>query len=196
MKAAPENPSVIRPAPAANTIPTMNEAQFSDLIRRNAGLIHKIARTYCRDAADREDIVQEVAVQLWRSRHRYDDRYRETTWIYRIALNVAISFHRRERRHREGRTPIGSLAIAIPASDIEPGDEVRALLRCIDELGPLEKALVLLHLDGNDHASIADVLGISVSNVGTKLGRIKDKLRAALERSAGEHRMEESNEAR
>jgi RNA polymerase sigma-70 factor (ECF subfamily) len=174
----------------------MNEAQFSDLIRRNAGLIHKIARTYCRDAADREDIVQEVAVQLWRSRHRYDDRYRETTWIYRIALNVAISFHRRERRHREGRTPIGSLAIAIPASDIEPGDEVRALLRCIDELGPLEKALVLLHLDGNDHASIADVLGISVSNVGTKLGRIKDKLRAALERSAGEHRMEESNEAR
>src|SRR5262245_24397327 len=171
----------------------MNDAQFSGLVRRNAGLIHKIANAYCRDAADREDVIQEIAAQLWRSKDRYDDRYRETTWIYRIALNVAISFHRRERRHREGRVPLDSPAITIAAAD-EPGEGVRALLRLIDQLGPFERALVMLHLDGNDHGSIADVLGISVSNVGTKLGRIKDKLRVAMERRA--YRMEESNEPR
>jgi RNA polymerase sigma factor (sigma-70 family) len=163
----------------------MEAPQLTDLLRRHARLIHKIAWAYCRDATDREDVVQEIAVQLWRSRQRYDERFRETTWIYRIALNVAISFYRRERRHRERRLPLDVHAITIAAlPELEPGADVQLLLRCIDDLGPLDKALVLLYLDGNDHASIADVLGISVSNVGTKLLRIKDRLRVAFERRA------------
>ena len=163
----------------------MDAPELTDLIRRHAKLIHKIAYAYCRDATDREDVVQEVAVQLWRSRHRYDERFSETTWVYRIALNVAISFQRRERRHRERRLSIESHAITIAAAcEVEPGDDVQLLLRCIDDLGALDKALVVLYLDGNDHASIAVVLGISVSNVGTKLGRIKDRLRDAFEQRA------------
>jgi RNA polymerase sigma-70 factor (ECF subfamily) len=167
----------------------MEAQELTDLIRRHAGLIHKIAHAYCREAGDREEVVQEVALQLWRSRTRYDARYRETTWIYRIALNVAISFQRRERRHREGRLPI-ECAITLAAAPVpEPGPEVELLLACVEDLGALDKALVLLWLDGNDHASIADVLGISVSNVGTKLGRIKDRLRVAFERRArSEHK--------
>ena len=172
----------------------MEAHQLTDLIRRHAGLIHKIAYAYCRDATDREDIVQEVAVQLWRSHHRYDERFRETTWVYRIAFNVAISFHRRERRHRERRLPIDDHAISIAAArEVEPSEDVQLLLRCIDDLGELEKALVLLYLDGNDHASIADVLGISVSNVGTKLLRIKDKLRVAFEQRARSNRTDEQH---
>jgi RNA polymerase sigma-70 factor (ECF subfamily) len=158
----------------------MDASEFTDLIRRHAGLIHKIAYAYCRDAADREDVVQEIAVQLWRARDRYDERFRHTTWIYRIALNVAISFYRRERRHREHGLPIEE-ATLVAIEPAEPGEDVRLLLRCIDDLGALEKALVLLYLDGNDHAATAEVLGISASNVGTKLGRIKQKLRVALE---------------
>ena len=80
----------------------MDPQTFTDLFRRHAGLIHKIAYAYCRDATDREDVVQEIAVQIWRSWHRYDGSFKESTWIYRIALNVAISFHRRERRHQHG----------------------------------------------------------------------------------------------
>ncbi len=175
----------------------MEATQLTDLLRRHARLIHKLAYAYCRDATDREEVVQEVAVQLWRSRHRYDERYKETTWVYRIALNVAISFHRRERRHREGRLAIDAHAITIAAgSEAEPSEEVQLLLRCIDDLGALDKALVLLYLDGNDHASIADVLGISVSNVGTKLGRIKDRLRVAFERRARTDRTEGMHAAR
>lgn len=163
----------------------MEAQELTDLVRRHAGLIHRIAYAYCRNATDREEVVQEVALELWRSRHRYDERFRETTWVYRIAFNVAISFQRRERRHRERRLPVDVHAITIAAApDVEPAEDVQLLMRCIDELGALDKALVLLYLDGNDHASIADVLGISVSNVGTKLFRIKDRLRVAFEQRA------------
>lgn len=161
----------------------MDVFEPTELLRRNAGLIHRIAYAYCRDASDREDVAQEIAVELWRSRERYDARFKESTWVYRIALNVAISFRRRERRHREGRVSIEEPGLGVAAAAaIEPSADVQLLLRCIEELGALEKALVLLHLDGLDHGAIADVLGISVSNVGTKLGRIKARLRVAFER--------------
>lgn len=154
------------------------------MIRRHAGLIHKIAYAYCRHATDREDVVQEIVLELWRSRRGYDIRFKETTWLYRIAVNVAISHYRRERRHREPRESIDAHAITIAAPPIEPSEDVQVLLSCIDDLGALDKALVLLYLDGNDHRSIADVLGISVSNVGTKLSRIKNRLRVAFEECA------------
>jgi RNA polymerase sigma-70 factor (ECF subfamily) len=167
----------------------MDSTEFAALIRRHAGLIHKIAYAYCRHATDREDLVQEIAVQLWRSRDRYDDRFRHTTWIYRIALNVAISFFRRERRHRERQLPIDDHAIVI--EPVEPSAELRWLMRCIDELGALDRALVVLYLEGNDHAAIAEVLGISASNVGTKIARIKTRLRAAFEDHARGQREQE-----
>jgi RNA polymerase sigma-70 factor (ECF subfamily) len=172
----------------------MDTTEFTALIRRNAGLIHKIAHAYCRNATDREDVVQDIAVHLWRSRDRYDPRFRETTWIYRIALNVAISFHRRERRHHDRATPIDDHAIVV--EPVEPSDEVQRLLRCIDDLGALDRALVVLYLEGNDHASIAEILGISVSNVGTKIGRIKDRLRTAFEDRARATPQQESHGAR
>jgi RNA polymerase sigma-70 factor (ECF subfamily) len=162
----------------------MDTREFTDILRRHAGLIHKIAHVYCRDAMDREDVIQEVALQLWRSRNRYDERYKETTWIYRIAVNVAISFYRRERRHRERRLSLDDPAITIAAPSVETSEDVQLLLRCIDDLGVLDKALVVFHLEGLDHKSISDVLGISVSNVGTKLLRVKQKLRVALEQRA------------
>ncbi len=158
------------------------EAQaLTDLIQRHARLIYKIAYAYCRDATDREDVIAEVALQLWRSRDRYDARFQETTWIYRIALNVAISFQRRERRHRQARESLDAHAITVAPEQDEPGEDIQLLLHCVENLSALDKALVLLYLDGNDHSTISDVLGISVSNVGTKLLRIKDKLRAMFD---------------
>ena len=189
---------MIRRRSLANHVAAVMDApELTDLIRRHAGLIHRIAYGYCRDATDREEVVQEVALQLWRSRHRYDERRKETTWVYRIALNVAISFQRRERRHREGRLPIDAHAITLAAApEVEAGEDVQLLMRCIDELGALDKALALLYLDGNDHASIADVLGISVSNVGTKLHRIKDRLRVSFEERARTNPKEKPHAAR
>ncbi len=160
---------------------TMTDQTFADLLDRHAGLIRRVASVYCRDAAAREDVVQEIALQAWLSRHRYDGRCKESTWLYRIAVNVAIH-HRRERRQPERGAPLDEQSITAPEADA--GEDVRLLLRCVRELEPLDRALVLLYLDGNDHAAIAEVLGISASNVGTKLHRIKARLRAAFERYA------------
>lgn len=153
---------------------------FPDLIRDHAGLIHKVAYAYCRSATDREDVRQEIAVQLWRAMDRYDGRCAVGTWVYRIALNVAISCHRRERRHQQGRQPFDGELHGLAEPTSAPADEVQRLLACVDGLPPLDKALVLLYLDGHDHAATAEVLGLSVSNVGTRLHRIKDKLRVAF----------------
>jgi len=172
----------------------MDTTEFTDLIRRHAGLIHRIAYAYCRSATDREDVVQEIAVQLWRARERYDEQFRQTTWIYRIALNVAVSFYRRERRHREGSVRIDEQVIVV--EPVEPSEDVRVLMACIDDLGALEKAIVVLYLEGNDHATIAEVVGTSRSNVGTKIGRIKDKLRAAFEERARATERKESDGSR
>jgi RNA polymerase sigma-70 factor (ECF subfamily) len=161
----------------------MDAPELIALITRHRRLIHKVAYAYCRNASDREDLVQEIAIQLWRARDRYDPRYRETTWIYRIALNVAISAYRRARRHAASLPLELAVTLAEPAA---PTGDLALLLACIAELGPLDRALVLLYLDDNDHAQIADVLGLSVTNVGTRLGRIKDRLRAAFARHSQE----------
>ncbi|MBI5849581.1 MAG: sigma-70 family RNA polymerase sigma factor [Planctomycetes bacterium] len=159
----------------------MDADQPIELLRHHAGLIAKVAHAYCKSPSDREDVVQEIAVQLWRAWDRYDPRFAESTFVYRIALNVAISFHRRERRHRSRRESLDAHAITLAApSTREPSEAVERLLRCIDGLPPLDKALVLLDLDDQDHATIADVLGLSVSNVGTKLHRIRARLRTTL----------------
>ncbi len=150
-----------------------------ELFRKHAGMIHRIAYGYCRNPSDREEVLQEVAIELWRSRSRLDSRCREATWVYRVALNVAITHFRRERRHR-AQLPLEQHAIHVVASEEpQPDDDLERMMAWIDTLAELDRALVLLHLEGNDHASIAEVLGISVSNVGTRLSRVRLKLRTA-----------------
>lgn len=160
----------------------MNDHEASLQIDRHARLIQRIAYAYGRDRADREDIAQEIAIQLWRSRAGFDPALRETTWVYRIALNVAISFLRRERRHRERRADVDPQVLALGEAD-RPDEAVERMLQLIAGMNPYERALLLLVFDGNDHATISSVLGISVSNVGTRLARIKDKLRRSLTRA-------------
>ena len=118
-----------------------------------------------------------MAIALWRSFARYDAARPFSTWAYRIALNVAISFYRRENRNEQLRVPLDE---ALPAREGLEDPRVASLLECIDELGPLDKALVLLYLDGHSHAEIAEIVGISATNSMTKLARIKERLRGAV----------------
>ncbi len=159
----------------------MDAEALTALLQRHAGLIAKIAWAWCPRPDEREDVMQEIAVQLWRSWHRYDPRYAESTFVYRIALNTAISFERRARRHGARREALDVHAITLAAAPApEPTEEQERLRLLLDTLPALDKALVLLWLDGNDHASTAAVLGISTSNVSTKLSRIKARLRSSL----------------
>lgn len=161
----------------------MREAEFTALIQRHVALLHKVAGTYCRDAEDRRDIVQEIAAQLWQSRDRYDPARPASTWIYRVALNVAISFHRRERRHLRGRTDDVAPEI-IDDRAAEPTADVERLRRCMDQLPELDRAPVLLWLEGHEYAEIAALLGLTTTNVATRLHRIRQKLRRCIETQA------------
>jgi RNA polymerase sigma-70 factor (ECF subfamily) len=151
---------------------------FLSLLEDHKGILVKIAGAYCANPADRPDLVQEMVVQLWRSFGRYDERHRFSTWMYRVALNVAISFYRSQSRSARHATAAGDAALeAIAAPPEESDEDVRTLLRVIEGLGEMERALVVLYLDGNSYATIAEVLGISETNVGTKLSRIKERIR-------------------
>jgi RNA polymerase sigma-70 factor (ECF subfamily) len=153
--------------------------RFVTLLEEHKRILYKVASSYCRNPADRQDLVQEMVVALWKSFGRYDDRYRFSTWMYRIALNVAISFYRSEVRRTRHTVPAGDsvLEIAAASESAAPDGEFRVLQSLMQQLGELDRALLILYLDGNRHDTIAEILGISETNVGTKIGRIKQKLR-------------------
>lgn len=157
-----------------------HQDRFVLLLEQHKRILYKVASSYCRNVADRHDLTQEIIIQLWLSFGRYDEQYRFSTWMYRIAMNVAISFYRSESRRTRDTLPFDEpvLEIAAPEPD---SDDIRQLRRFIDELDELNKALIILYLDGNNHATIAEVLGISATNVSTKIGRIKERLRRDFE---------------
>jgi RNA polymerase sigma-70 factor (ECF subfamily) len=156
---------------------THEHDRFVILLEEHRKILFKVANTYCRNPDDRRDLIQEITVQLWRSFGRYDDRLRFSTWMYRVALNVAISFHRGESRRTRHTVPVDESVLEIAAPEIETDDELRRLHELIDQLEDLNKALILLYLDDNSYDTIAEILGITTTNVATKISRIKQKLR-------------------
>lgn len=154
------------------------QARFQTLLDRHRGIVFKVAHTYCRHADDRADLEQDIAAELWRAFPRYDDTRPFPTWMYRVALNVAISFVRGVAR-RPPAVPLDDTATAAPAA-AEPDERLRRLHRFLDRLDHLNRALLLLYLDDHSYRDIADVLGISETNVGTKLNRLKLRLRDEL----------------
>ncbi len=154
--------------------------QFQTLLERHRGIVLKVANTYCRHAEDRRDLAQEIAAQAWKAFAAWDATRPFSTWLYRIALNVAISFVR-STRHPARQ------ALALDELDSEPGhdddatretdDGIRALYRVIERFDPLNRALLLLYLDEKSQREIAEILGISETNVATKIGRLKQRIR-------------------
>jgi RNA polymerase sigma factor (sigma-70 family) len=155
----------------------MNPTDLLQRIQDNKGILYKISNSYCRNAGDREDLMQEMVYQLWRSGQRFDETQKFSTWMYRIALNVAISFYR--RANRSGIT----VALDAEAQLADEGgsevleERIEVLTRFIRGLNELDKALMILYLEERPYREIAEILGISETNVATKLGRIKGRLK-------------------
>lgn len=155
---------------------------FEALLRAHGGILRKVASTYCRNAADREDLTQEIATHWWRSYPRYDGRCAFSTWAYRIALNVAISHVRRESIRLRDTVPAEDHHFEMASEEPRPSEELILLQRFIEGLGDLDKALILLYLDGHSHQEIAEVLGITAGHAATKIGRLKARLRQSSPR--------------
>jgi RNA polymerase sigma-70 factor, ECF subfamily len=154
---------------------------FLDLLNAHQGIIHRIARAYALRPADRQDLVQDIVFQLWRAYPAYRRESSATTWVYRIALNTAITVLRRrtrrpvfERLERETE-PRGEASAAPP----EP-TQAAALHAAIRELNGVDRALIMCYLEDISYKRIAQILGISEANVGTRLTRLRARLQARL----------------
>lgn len=166
------------------TIPIDDDRQaFARQLQAHHGIVATVAATYCRDPDDRADLTQEIAVQLWRAWPRYDPARNFGTWMYRIALNVAISAVRNAAQRHRHAVPFDEVLhdVADPAPhDPQAEQQVHALQRFIHAQPPLDRALLLLYLDERSHRDMAEILGLSETNVATKISRLRQRIRHEL----------------
>ena len=157
-----------------------DKEELVKLIQINKGIIFKICNLYCYNKDDREDLAQEIIYQLWRSGHTFQSDFKFSTWMYRVALNVAISFYRKNKSTQALVSFTGNITdIEDISDDSESEYEHRRiqLQHFIDELNELDKALMILFLEAKSYKEMAEILGITETNVATKINRIKDKLK-------------------
>jgi len=152
---------------------------FESWIDAHKAILFKVARVYGATHSDREDLFQEIALQVWHSVEAYRGDCAATTWIYRVALNTALAWRRKERRHRERRQDIeDATGLLVAPSGRDP--RLDWIYQRIAELDEGNRALALLMLDGFSYRDMAQILGLSESNVGVKINRIKAALAAQL----------------
>lgn len=141
-------------------------------------LIVKVASAYCFETEDRKDLIQEISLQLWKAYPGYDASVALSTWTYRIALNVSISFLRKEISRSKKVEQYQQQRDILEWSNPVMDERLEQLYRIIDQLQPLDKALIILSLEGCKNTEIADVMGMSPTNVSTKLHRIREQLKS------------------
>ncbi len=165
------------------------ESIFRRWLADHTGLMWKVVRAFAAGPEDQEDLLQEIALQLWMSLPAFRGEARETTWIYRVAFNTALVWKRYEKRRRDNHerfierngAPEVLAGNTAPARDEEM---VRRLYDAIRQLPKLDASLALMHLDGLSYREMCEVLGITENNVGVKLYRIRKQL-AELLKGAG-----------
>ena len=148
------------------------EADFLTLVQRNSRIIYKVASFYADEKNSLDDLYQDVVLNLWTAFPNFRNESQTSTWIYRIALNTCVSFYRKNKR-RPNCIELNRDFIQYT----EENEAVAKLYESINRLGKLERALILLHLEDRPHKEIADIMGITITNVSTKINRIKEKLK-------------------
>ena len=163
-----------------------SEGKFVALVNENRLKILKVCNVYAWNREDQQDLYQEILFQIWRSLPKLRDTAFTNTWLYRIALNTAITFARKQRSGRDKaiNSPHGEieeLLAAKAAPEPESNPQVVALYYAVSKLDPMEKAVVTLFLEDMSYEEIAAVTGLTGSNVGVTLHRTKKKLSALME---------------
>jgi RNA polymerase sigma factor (sigma-70 family) len=159
-------------------MPTLEQRFLADLNPHKA-MLYQVAHAYCSRREDRSDLIQDMIVELWRAYPRFDGRAAFSTFLHRIAVNVAISHYRGQNRRIRDALPIDELGIDLVAADRvldAEGAELHALHQLIAQLDEVNRAVVLLYLQGYSAEEIAEMVGLGASNIGTRINRIKQQL--------------------
>ncbi|MFS4481769.1 RNA polymerase sigma factor [Hyunsoonleella sp. 2307UL5-6] len=151
------------------------EKQFVEVIQENEGILYKMTRLYADNKEDQKDLYQDVVYQLWKSFHTFRGNAKLSTWVYRIALNTALLYLKKKKR-KGYKTPLDGIVLADEFYDPVLEERLKILYAHIRELGEIDKGIVFLFLEGKKYQEISDITGMSTSNIGTRMARIKEKL--------------------
>jgi RNA polymerase sigma-70 factor (ECF subfamily) len=151
------------------------DENFIDIINNHRALIYKVCRLYCDDSEDQKDLFQEIILQLWKSLDGFRQKSSLSTWMYRVALNTAITHFKKERRFGN-RVPLAGIEIPEIASGDDSDELLSQLFKAIEDLDKIDKSIILLYLEEKTYDEISTITGLSKSNVGVRINRIKTKL--------------------
>ena len=157
------------------------ESQYLALIDQHQGLIHKVCHLYCQEAELREDLFQEILLQLWKAYPTFRGDSSISTWMYRIALNTAIALYRKQKKSPQ-ISDLDEVVENLQGQEVpyEEKENQHFLYQAIYTLNDVEKAIILLYLESYKYEEIAEIMGISVNLVGVKINRIKQRLKNKL----------------
>lgn len=156
------------------------ESEFERTIEENVGVLHKLCRVYTFSRGEYEELFQEMLVQIWRSNENFRGEAKISTFVYRICINTALSFRSEIARRKNRFEPLDGKIFAAPAPEEDKDERRRKLYAAIRELKPIDRAIVSLYLDDKSYEETAEILGISKTNVATRLMRLKKQLTERL----------------
>ena len=157
------------------------EHQFVTNLEKHQNIVHKICRIYTNDEASHNDLFQEITIQLWKAYPKFRGDAKFSTWMYRVALNTAITLYRKKKRGIQTQD-IDTVHFRLAADEYNPETEqqLKLLYEAVKELNDIEKALVFLYLEDKNYKEISETLGISEVNARVKMNRVKTKLKNIL----------------
>lgn len=155
-----------------------NEQVFLQQVEANIGIVRKVVHLYVEHPDDRRDLQQEILYQAWKAFPAFQGLSKFSTWLYRVSLNMVLTFRKRENKH--ATDPLEAVGQDHPVPDDTDSDNAERLYDAIRQLKEAERALIMLHLDGFGNEEIADITGLSANNVAVKLHRIKNELTKRL----------------
>lgn len=153
---------------------------FIQYIKENEGIIYKVSRLYTNSTEDQKDVYQDIVYQLWKSYPTFKENAKMSTWMYRVALNTAIGNLKREKRKGTRVSIDNFLLNKTDSVDTVMEERITLLYDQIKKLSIVEKGIILLHLEGKNYSEIAEITGFTKTNIGTRLGRIKQKLKSQI----------------
>ena len=156
-----------------------SKQKFTTIIKENEGIMYKITRLYTNNNDDQKDLYQEIVYNLWKGFKAFRGDAKVSTWMYRIALNTAVLYSKKEKR-RGTKVPLDGVVLVNETYDPILEQQVKVLYENIKNLGDVDKGIVFLFLEGRKYEDIASITGLSTSNVGTRMARIKEKLKKEI----------------